>query len=212
MDGYTDRARRTDEAMGEAIYALFQKRTAEGKGWDDSPPTFPTEFEKARDKELESLDEHERDLLAELCSFFDPFDRKEGNEEGEVARAREIIEELSMNVNFAALPYGETFLSSAVYRGLGMVELLIEKGADVNLENELLPDCAIDHLLEEEDDNGGLSAEMKAMKQLLLSKGAKTVEERWLAKAEEIRGGDKDDSGEEEESDDWSEDDSENEW
>lgn len=179
--------------MGEAIHALFQKQMAEGGEWDPSLSTFPLEAAEARAEELESLGRHERELMDEFCSFFDHANSDdEGKKKREVARAREIIDELSMNVNFAALPYGETFLSNAVHHSLGMVELLVEKGADVNLEDEMISECAIDHLLEEEEDNnGGLSAEKEAMKQLLLSKGAKTAEERWLAMAEDIRSGDK---------------------
>ena len=159
--------------------------------------------EKARAKELGTLSKDEQALLQELCSFFD-FERKKGDEKKQVTRAKEIIEELQMNVNFPALPYGETFLSCAVNHSLGMVEMLIEKGADVNNENEMMSECAIDQILEEEESGDGLSDEKKAMKKLLLSKGAKTAEERWsdMAEMARKRANGEDDSESEDDSED----------
>jgi hypothetical protein len=39
----------------------------------------------------------------------------------------------------------------------------------------------------EEDADGNISDEKKAMKELILNKGAKTSEERWMDKADEVR-------------------------
>jgi hypothetical protein len=126
--------------------------------------------------------------MKELCSFFD-HDREKADKKKEVVRAKEIMDELQMNVDFSPFPYGETLLSNAVDHSLDMVKMLIEKGADVNLENEMLSECPIDQLLEEDEMNGGLSDEKKAMKELLLSKGAKTAEERLNEVAESVRRG-----------------------
>ena len=67
------------------------------------------------------------------------------------------------------------------------MKMLIEKGADVNIETDM-GECALDVLLEmEEDADGNISDEKKTMKELILSKGAKTSEERWMDKADEVR-------------------------
>ena len=186
MDNYDS----TDEAMGEALYQMMMSRTDEENDADDKRDIGREmmEKEKARAQELSKLSKEEDALLTELCSFFD-IDRTKGNEIKEVFRAREIIEELSMNVNFPVLPYGETFLSSSVGHSIEMMQMLIEKGADVNLENEMLSETALDVLLEQEDDSsdGELSDEKKQMKKLLLSKGATTAEERWNERAEWAR-------------------------
>ena len=104
-----------------------------------------------------------------------------------MTRAKDIIEEVGMNVNFPVLPYGETLLCRSIYHSLDMVKMLIEKGADVNFETDM-GECALDSLLEmEEDADGDISDKKKAMKELILSKGAKTSEERWMDKADEVR-------------------------
>jgi hypothetical protein len=82
----------------------------------------------------------------------------------EVARAKETIEQLELNVNFPVLAYGEAFLNLSIYHSIDMVNTLIEKGADVNKVNEMMSECALDMILEKEDKNGELSDEKKAIK------------------------------------------------
>ncbi|KAL7531935.1 hypothetical protein ACHAXR_004314 [Thalassiosira sp. AJA248-18] len=184
----TDRQKRADEAMGEAMYQMVKSMPKEEREKEDpfAPmKAFHDKIEKRAD-ELGTLSKDESVLLKELCSFFDS-DRKKGDEIKQVFRARAIVEELQMNVNFPVLPYGETLLSGSINHSLEMMQMLIEKGADVNMENEMMSECAIDQILEEEEMNDGLSDEKKAMKKLLLSKGANTAEERFLEIAELAR-------------------------
>lgn len=175
-------------AMGEAMVAVAEKAQERGEEIDGSLSTRLFDDMKQRSDVINALPRRDQELLEELCSLFDR--KNKGKEKQDVVRAKEIIEELQLNVNFLALPYGETFLSRAVYHSLGMVQLLIEMGADVNMENEMMSECALDKLLEDEEYNGELSDDKKAMKKLLLSKGAKTAEQRWLEMAENIRNGD----------------------
>ena len=188
----SDRDNRTMLAMGEAMVALSEKAKERGEDIDiDGGMSMSGLFDGAmkRAETIDALPKRDRELLEELCSFFDVDREKRGSQaKQDVVRAEEIIKELELNVNFPALPYGETFLSGAVYHSLGMVQLLLDKGADVNFENEMMSECALDKILEEEDD-GELSEEKKAMKKLLLSKGAKTAEQRYLEMAESIRNG-----------------------
>ena len=150
----TDRERRTLEAMGEAMHAMARRANERGEEIDGCPSSGMEAMEK-RMRVIEALSRDERAILKELCSFFD-CDREKGDEKEEVPRAKEIIEELQLNVDFAALPYGETFLSGAVDHSLDMVKMLILKNADVNMENEMMSECALDKLLEDEE-QGGLS-------------------------------------------------------
>eukprot|EP00573_Skeletonema_grethae_P003017 CAMPEP_0201688826 /NCGR_PEP_ID=MMETSP0578-20130828/2525_1 /ASSEMBLY_ACC=CAM_ASM_000663 /TAXON_ID=267565 /ORGANISM="Skeletonema grethea, Strain CCMP 1804" /LENGTH=191 /DNA_ID=CAMNT_0048173285 /DNA_START=142 /DNA_END=717 /DNA_ORIENTATION=+ len=182
----TDRQQRTERAMGEAMYQMAMS-LPDDVG-DYIPFSYMVEQEDRREKQLDELSEEERVLLKELCSFFD-FDHmcsKTIKREAEVFRAKKIIEELELNVNFPVLAYGETFLNQSINHSLDMVTMLIQMGADVNAENQMMAECALDGLLEEEDNKGTLSDEKKAMKKLLLSKGAKTPEERWMDKADEV--------------------------
>ena len=170
-------------AMGSAIYEMTKALTEEEKREADSEPPFSSLMDALdqRSNALEDLDDDDLALVKELSSFFDTEhvfgDNK--NVEKDVARAREIIDELDLNVNFPILPYGETLLVNSVHHSLAMMKLLIEKGADVNVENEMMSECALDKILEDED-SGELSEEQKAMKALLLANGAKTTEERWI--------------------------------
>mmetsp|Transcript_17320 Transcript_17320/g.29860 ORF Transcript_17320/g.29860 Transcript_17320/m.29860 type:complete len:162 (-) Transcript_17320:11-496(-) len=160
MDDRTDRQRRADEAMGEAMYQMVKSMTKEDRENEDpmAPIMFANEKMKTIDDELATLSKEEDALLKEFCSFFDSESgRKKGDEIKQVFRAKEIIEELQMNVNFPALAYGQTFLSASICHSLEMMQLLIAKGADVNVENEMMSECAIDELLEEEEINGGLT-------------------------------------------------------
>ena len=185
----SDRDDRTMLAMGAAMVALSEKAKKRGEEIDGSM-SMSGLFDDAmkRAETIDALPKRDQELLEELCSFFD-VDREKGSQaKQDVVRAEEIIKGLELNVNFPALPYGETFLSGAVHHSLGMVQLLLDKGADVNFENEMMSECALDMILEEEDD-GELSEEKKAMKKLLLSKGAKTAEQRYLEMAESIRNG-----------------------
>ena len=59
-----------------------------------------------------------------------------------------------------------------------MAKMLLEKGADVNNEDTMDGATAIDKILEYEKEDKKLSDDMKEMKNLLLSKGAKTYKER----------------------------------
>lgn len=188
----SERERRTDKARGQVYAAMIEHSRATGSAM----PSFETKDVMASlddeashiNSELNGLDMDERKLLDELCGIFT---RRQKNDDAakakEIFRAREIIEQLEMNVNFPALPYGETFLNMAIRHSFDMVTLLIEKGADVNQESQIGSETALDNLLECEDCNG-LSGEMKKMKELLLAKGAKTQEERLMAAVEEIRG------------------------
>ena len=170
--------------MGEAMYQMAMLMPNDNI-MDAVPFKYMMEEVDRRQKQLEDLTEEERILLKELCSFFERSNRK--GREAEVFRAKEIIEKLELNVNFPVLVYGETLLNESIHHSLDMVTMLLQKGADVNNENEMMAECALDMLLEEEDSEGKLSDEKKAMKKLLLSKGAKTAEERWLDKADEVR-------------------------
>mmetsp|Transcript_11640 Transcript_11640/g.17098 ORF Transcript_11640/g.17098 Transcript_11640/m.17098 type:complete len:108 (+) Transcript_11640:648-971(+) len=64
-----------------------------------------------------------------------------------------------MSVNFPALPHGETFLAASSLHSLEMMQMLLEKGADVNIEHEIMYECPIDVLLEIEEEDGELSEE-----------------------------------------------------
>ena len=186
----TDRQSRTEEAMGEAMYQMAMSMPDDFKDVNADPFSYMAEKMERREEQLKDLTEEERILMKELCSFFDSdhMRSKRNGMEAEVFRAKAIIENLQMNVNFPVLEYGETFLSRSIYHSLDMVTMLIQMGADVNHENEMMSECALDMLLEEEEDNDGkLSDEKKAIKKLLLSKGAKTAEERWIDKADEVR-------------------------
>ena len=172
--------------MGEAMYQMAMSFPDD---MNADPFKFMMEKKKSREKQFEDLSEEEFILLKELCSFFDR-DHMRNNRNGreaEVFRAKAIIEKLELNVNFPVLVYGETLLNESIHHSLDMVTMLIQMGADVNNENEMASECAIDMLLEEEEEEGKLSDEKEAIKKLLLSKGAKTAEERWLEKAEEVR-------------------------
>ncbi len=185
----TDRQERTERAMGEAMYQMAMSMP-DYKGMGDCVPfSYMMEQEDRREKQLNELSGEEKNLLKELCSFFDHehMSSKRIGREAEVFRAKEIIEKLELNVNFPVLVYGETFLNRSIDHSLDMVTMLLQMGADVNAENEMMSECALDGLLEEEDNKGKLSDEKKAMKKLLLSKGAKTAEERWMDKADEVR-------------------------
>jgi len=188
----TDRQARTEAAMGQAMYELF---TAMPEAFDEqnaNPFSSMMEQVDKREEQLKDLSDEERVLMKELCSIFDSdhirsskMNKKKLIEE--VTRAKDIIEEVGMNVNFPVLPYGETLLCRSIYHSLDMVKMLIEKEADVNIETDM-GECALDVLLEmEEDADGNISDEKKAMKELILSKGAKTSEERWMDKADEVR-------------------------
>ena len=186
----TERERRTDYAMERAVDALdaLQSMT-------DCTKRLPAQTMfgdyvdemKGRAKELdEELDKKEQLLLKELCKFFwDERTRNDHEKREEVVRAKEIIEKLQMNVNYKVLGWNDkTLLSGSVNHSLGMMEMLIEKGADVNLGSGMADETPLDTILDEEDfDDGQLSEEMKAMKSLLLSKNALTEEERWNEKA-----------------------------
>ena len=187
----TDRQKRTEEAMGEAMYQMAMSFPDDMNDMNADPFKFMREKMDSREKQFNDLSEDEFILLKELCSFFDR-DHMRNNRTGreaEVFRAKAIIEKLELNVNFPVLVYGETLLNESIHHSLEMVQMLLQMGADVNNENEMASECALDMLLDEEEDceGGELSDEKKAIKKLLLSKGAKTAEERWLEKAEEVR-------------------------
>ena len=169
-------ASKTDEVEKKAAFELLDVMKNDRASALPEEVVLPVEV---------ALPKEDLALWKELCSFFG-HDRTKGNEIEEVFRANEIIEELSMNVNFASLPYGETFLSSSVGHSLEMMQMLVEKGADVNLENEVAGETALDVLLELEDYRQ-LSDEEKEMKKFLLSMGAKTAEERFYEIAELAR-------------------------
>jgi len=188
----SDRNEKTMLAMGAAMAAVVEKKKERGEEFDLCPPMTGL-FEDAmkRAEVIDALPKRDQELLDELCSFFDRETRRsKAQQKQDVARANEIIVKLQLNVNFIALPYGETFLSGAVHHSLGMVQLLLVRGADVNAENEMMAECALDKILEVEDMNDGkLSEDMKAMKKLLLSMGAKNAEQRWMEMAKDIRKG-----------------------
>ena len=188
----TERQARTEAAMGQAMYELFMAMPEKFDEQNANPFSSMMEQMDKREEQLKDLSDEERVLMKELCSIFDSdhirsskMNKKKLIEE--VTRAKDIIEEVGMNVNFPVLPYGETLLCRSIYHSLDMVKMLIEKEADVNIETDM-GECALDALLEmEEDADGNISDETKAMKELILSKGAKTCEERWMDKADEVR-------------------------
>ena len=200
------RQRGIDRAMGEAMYQIAMGKSEEERQAqrDELPFQSIMDNVKQRSDEISKISKDEQAILSELCSFFDTDrDKKKEDKIKEVFRARAIIEELQMNVNFPALAYGETFLAASVLHSLEMMQMLIEKGADVNMENEMMCECAIDILLEIEEGRG-LSDEEGEMKKLLLEKGAKTAEERLMNIAESARkkrmGGDSSSSDDDDES------------
>ena len=189
-DTRTERERRTDDAMGRAVDELDALQSMTGCTKTLPVQTMLNDYVeemKARAKELdEELDKDERLLLDELCKFFwDERTRSDEEKREEVVRAKEIIEKLRMDVNYKVLGWNDkTLLSGSVNHSLGMMEMLIEKGADVNLGSGMAVETPLDAILDEEDfDDGQLSEEKKAMKSLLLSKNALTEEERWNEKA-----------------------------
>ena len=199
--GVSKRQQDIDQAMGEAMYQMAMKSKEEGND-PFSDPMAPAkrmmENVKQRSEEISKISKDEQAILSELCSFFESSSNRDKTKDDkikEVIRAREIIEELQMNVNFPALAYGETFLAASVSHSIEMMQLLLEKG-----ENEMMCECPIDVLMEIEDDNE-LTEEEKKMKKLLLDKGAKTAEQRLTEMAEQVKksrfGGDSDDDGSE---------------
>ena len=101
----SERQQRIDRAMGEMMYQCAMAQTDEEREADKNCSPFASLMQAAtkRHEEISNLNDDEVALLKELCSFFDS-DHAQGNEVNEVKRAREIIEELQMNVNFQALP------------------------------------------------------------------------------------------------------------
>ena len=137
----------------------------------------------ARVKELDTRpDKEERALKQELFAFFwlnSFFGVTKSAEEkrAEVVRAKEIIELLGMDVNRKVLCGDTTLLYASVDHSLQILQMLLQKAADVNLESSMPLQTALDAILDDEEDRT-LSEEKKAMKSLLLSKNAKTKEER----------------------------------
>ena len=143
----SERQQGIDRAMGEAMYQIAMGKSEEERQAqrDELPFQSIMDNVKQRSDEISKISKDEQAILSELCSFFDTDrDKKKEDKTKEVFRARAIIEELQMNVNFPALAYGETFLSASVLHSLEMMQMLIEKGADVNMENEMMCECAID--------------------------------------------------------------------
>ena len=182
---------RNMKAMGNAMNAAFQACSAdEKKEFFQSGLSQFDDIDEQQDAISNQFNEDEKRLLNELISLLDIENRKKGQEgQQQVQRARDIIEKLELNVNFKAMPYGGTFLSSAIDHGIDMVKLFLEKGADVNNEDTMDSATALDHILESEEfnDDMPLDEEMTLIKTLLLSKGAKTYEERMNQLADKIR-------------------------
>jgi len=192
---------RNDAARGNIMVAVAKALSSEERPRTNAGPssTF-AELDEQQDA-MSDLSLDEKKLLVELIRLFDieiAYDRDryknkvqiETQKQQDVKRAREIIEELQLNVNFKALPYGSTFLSSAVMNySVDMAKMLLEKGADVNNEDTMDGATAIDKILEYEEEGKKLSDDMKEMKNLLLSKGAKTYEERMNQMAMDFRAG-----------------------
>jgi len=183
---------RNDEALGKAMNAMANALTPEERANIDgnrnnNRGTF-AELEQQQDvMSSELTSKEDKKLMIELVRIFDIeylYDNKiKTGDEKLVQRASDIIDELNLNVNFKALPYGKTFLSGAVdCHGIDMIKLLLSKGADVNNEDTMDGRTALDSILEYEEEDQGenkkLSDKMNEMKILLLSKGAKTYEER----------------------------------
>ena len=147
------------------------------------------ELEEQEEAVSKQLTDDEQKLLDELLSIFDDGKSTADNvakmkavrvqtEQCQVRRAREIIESIQLNVKFNALPYGETFVGRSVHRdSADKLTMVVEKGADVNNEETMDGATALDNILEIEEERK-LSTEEQTMKTLLLSKGAKTYEER----------------------------------
>ena len=122
----------------------------------------------------------EKNLLLDLISIFECKDKELSVNEtrNQVQHASNIIDEIGLNVNSKILPYGESFLSNAVIHSLDMVKMLLEKGADVNNEDTMDGITALDKIMELEECLDELPDDMKVIKDLLLSKGAKTIRQR----------------------------------
>ena len=178
---------------GNIVDAVAELLSSEERLRDNARPSSKYSCVAELDEQEDAMSDlslDEKKLLLELIRLFDIeiiYDRDrsknkvqiETQKQQDVKRAREIIEELQLNVNFKALPYGHTFLSTAVENySVDMAKMLLEKGADVNNEDTMDGATAIDKILEYEEEGQKLSDDMKEMKNLLLSKGAKTYKER----------------------------------
>lgn len=81
-----------------------------------------------------------------------------------------------VDLNAKILPFGETLLSASVCHGVEMLSLLLECGADPNVENDMAGETAYDKV--EEYLQEGESPDLLQMKQSLLDWGAICFEER----------------------------------
>jgi hypothetical protein len=164
---------RMDEEVSEETRAEIMSQPV-GSGWRQD------EARNAAD--IASISK----LLEELAGFMD-LDRcyklskpdSEKLRQEDLVRAREILSSSNppVDLNIKVLEYGQTLLSGSVSHSTAMLKLLLEHGADPNLENDMGGETAFDKVeewLEEYEDN----AEYLEMKQALLEKGAVCFEDR----------------------------------
>jgi hypothetical protein len=158
-----------------------------GNGWEPD--------EARNTANVEALDDTSRTLLFELRDmvfserlYAIPPEEFETTKLDNVRRARDLLSQHPQSdvviLNIKVLQYGETLLSAAVRHSVDMIQLLLEYGADPNLENDMACETAYDqveeYLQEEEEEAGDKnnSESQQKMKELLLNYGAICFEER----------------------------------
>jgi hypothetical protein len=172
-------------AMGEAMSRLSQQGQI-SDAVDSQPIGLGWEQDLARNAaDMQSMSIDAQILMNELAALMDgdrictlsQVDLECRFKETDIIRAKEILGSNSeVDVNIKVLPNGETFLSGSVSHSVGMVKVMLEHGADPNLENDMANETAYDKVEEYLEDFG--SPELEEMKQLLLDKGAVCFEDR----------------------------------
>lgn len=193
-------ARRT-RAMGDAMQRVAQNKSEEQEGEQEEQEQprlggvqvnrlgHGWEQDEARNTaDVQALDDTSRALLLELGTmvfserlYAIPPEELVATKQQDVLRVRDMLSHHSdLNLNIKVLAYGETLLSAAVRHSVDMIQILLEHGADPNLENDMASETAYDQVEEyiQEEEEGEEDSELQQMKQLLLNHGAICFEER----------------------------------